>query len=157
MSELIGDYGEVTDLALLGSCDSTYLAVASNSPSVRIFELASGKLLESLIEHQDIVLCLSVSSDISTRSLILLSGSKDGFVALWNVQVCSSMGNHCCPKKIQRPCVQPILSNLWCSRCQVLIVKTRALGILPLNVKHASRPICLLLQLLHWVKRRTAD
>ncbi|KAK9461368.1 WD40-repeat-containing domain protein [Lipomyces oligophaga] len=80
---ILGNNGEVIDLAFVGPVNdegfSPYLALASNSPEVRILSTSS---LESsvLIGHTDIVICIDASSD----GLWLASAGKDNEARIWH-------------------------------------------------------------------------
>ena len=57
--QLIGNNDEVTDLRLIGPSDApTHLALATNSPAIRIFDIQTLNCTATLAGHADIVLVL---------------------------------------------------------------------------------------------------
>ena len=80
--QLIGFNDEITDVAFLGSAQpSEYVALATNSPLIRIYSTESfdARLLAG---HRDIVLSLATSSS----GRMLASGAKDNSARLWGQQ-----------------------------------------------------------------------
>ncbi|KAK9458306.1 WD40-repeat-containing domain protein [Dipodascopsis uninucleata] len=79
---LSGNNGEIIDLAYVGPQNelgiSKYLALATNSPDIRVLEIESQSttILEG---HTDIVICIDASID----GLWLASGGKDNVARLW--------------------------------------------------------------------------
>ncbi len=72
--------GQVEDVAF--SPDGKTLAVASREGSVQLWDVATGKLLETLKGHSSAVLSVAFSPDGRT----LASGGTDQTVRLWNVE-----------------------------------------------------------------------
>ncbi len=57
--QLIGNNDEVTDLRLLGSPEApTHLALATNSPAVRVFDIQTLNCTATLAGHTDTVLVM---------------------------------------------------------------------------------------------------
>ncbi|XP_067929652.1 transducin beta-like protein 3 [Watersipora subatra] len=77
--QYIGNNEEIMDVQLFGS-NEEFLALATNSTSVRVYGLADFDS-DLLHGHTDIVMCISVSND----GCLLLSGSKDNTAILWSV------------------------------------------------------------------------
>jgi WD40 repeat protein len=67
--------------ALAMSPDGKTLAAAGDDPTVRLWEVATGKSAAALRDHTDWVLCLAFSPD----GKLLASGGYDGLVRLWDV------------------------------------------------------------------------
>ncbi|KZT27711.1 U3 small nucleolar RNA-associated protein [Neolentinus lepideus HHB14362 ss-1] len=79
--QLIGFNDEIVDSAFLSPTPSTrdtYLALATNSSLIRVYDTAmlDARLLEG---HSEIVLCLDTSAD----GRVLVSGSKDRSARVW--------------------------------------------------------------------------
>lgn len=86
VKELIGSLGEITDLRILGNPGSAqYVAVATNSSVVRLYEAQTGGLAASLYGHSDVVLAMDVLQLDDSTSL-LVSGSKDMTFRIWRLQ-----------------------------------------------------------------------
>jgi len=77
----VGNNDEVLDLVLMGKT-STHLAVACNSPAIRLYNRTSWNCVLAT-GHTDTVLCLATCQDDTT---ILASGSKDNEVRVWRLE-----------------------------------------------------------------------
>lgn len=79
---LSGNNGEIIDLAFVGPVDesgiSGYLALATNSPEVRIVSVDT-QSLTILTGHSDIVICIDASFD----GIWLASAGKDNVARIW--------------------------------------------------------------------------
>eukprot|EP00898_Chlorokybus_atmophyticus_P008112 jgi/Chlat1/8301/Chrsp78S07720 len=82
--QLIGNNDDIIDMKFAGS-DDQYLAVATNSEQVRLYDATTHACMKSLPGHTDIVLSLDVCPAISSR-LRLATGSKDNTVRVWNAE-----------------------------------------------------------------------
>lgn len=89
---------EVTCLAL--SADSLHLITGSRDTSLKVWQLAGGKLAQVLVGHTDDVTCVSVS--VTNKSLVV-SGSKDANLICWDINT----GND----------VQTLSGHLGCVTC----------------------------------------
>ncbi|CAG0882194.1 unnamed protein product [Darwinula stevensoni] len=78
LRQYIGYADEILDVAFVGRGDE-WLAVASNSPDVKIYSLES-MTCRVLHGHKDIVLCLARPP---SKKHMLASGSKDGTFIIW--------------------------------------------------------------------------
>ena len=78
VKQLVGHIDEVLDIRLLGTKEQ-HMAVATNSPSIKIFEMSSLNCY-LLKGHTDIVLCLAT---FASNPQIMLSSSKDNAVRVW--------------------------------------------------------------------------
>ncbi len=65
------------------SPDGKTLAVASREGNVHLWDVATGKLLETLKGHSNSVRAVAFSPDGRT----LASGSRDQTIRLWNVEM----------------------------------------------------------------------
>lgn len=74
----MGSNDEVLDIKLLGN-EQTHMAVATNSPRIKIFELSTSNCY-FLTGHTDIVLALAV---FNTNPNLLVSSGKDNSVRVW--------------------------------------------------------------------------
>lgn len=84
---MVGDLGEVTDVRFLGPSHSpTHIAVATNSPAIRIFSISHSSCQAVLYGHTDIVLALDAKCD-GNGNARLASGGKDAFLRLWKIEV----------------------------------------------------------------------
>ncbi|KAH9814993.1 WD40-repeat-containing domain protein [Melampsora americana] len=80
--QIVGSHDEIIDTSLLNSPkgSATHLALATNSPVIRILSLgAEENHTELLTGHRDVVLCLTKSEDSSW----FVSGSKDKSARVW--------------------------------------------------------------------------
>ncbi|XP_014672367.1 PREDICTED: transducin beta-like protein 3 [Priapulus caudatus] len=77
--QFVGFNDEILDIKLMGAGES-HIAVATNSPNIKVFELATF-CCQVLKGHSDIVLALDVSNDGS----MLASSSKDNTLRLWEM------------------------------------------------------------------------
>jgi WD40 repeat protein len=66
--------------ALAMSPDGKLLASSGDDPTIQVWELETGKLVASLRDHTDWVLCLAFAPD----GKALASGGYDGLVRLWD-------------------------------------------------------------------------
>lgn len=87
---LVGYNEEILDMNFLGE-DEQYLAVATNLEQVRVYDLATMSCSYVLAGHTDIVVCLDTCLSSSGRTL-LVTGSKDNNVRLWDVGRKSCIG-----------------------------------------------------------------
>lgn len=81
---LVGYNEEILDLRFLGE-DEQYLAVATNLEQVRVYDVASMSCAYVLSGHTDIVVCLDTCISSTGRTLVV-TGSKDNSVRLWDVE-----------------------------------------------------------------------
>eukprot|EP00210_Caulerpa_lentillifera_P006480 g6192.t1 len=94
-SFLIGNLGEITDIAFLNKEEDSQFAISTNSPNVFIFSTLDLNCRKILSGHEDSVLCL-VSLFIGNE-VFLVSGSKDQTIRVWNVEtgaVLSTVKSH---------------------------------------------------------------
>lgn len=87
---LVGYNEEIVDMKFLGD-DEQFLAVATNTEQVRVYDLASMSCDYVLTGHTEIVLCVDTCVSSSGRTLIV-SGSKDKSVRLWDSESKSCLG-----------------------------------------------------------------
>ncbi|XP_074565205.1 protein TORMOZ EMBRYO DEFECTIVE-like [Curcuma longa] len=80
---LVGYNEEILDMRFLGD-DEQYLAVATNLEQVRVYEVASMSCAYVLAGHTEIVVCIDTC--ISTGKTMVVTGSKDNSVRLWDVE-----------------------------------------------------------------------
>ncbi|KAJ3693328.1 hypothetical protein LUZ60_008808 [Juncus effusus] len=66
---------------LVSNSEGTFLIGGGSSGSIYLWEVASGKLINKWQAHYRAVTCLSISNDES----LLISGSDDGGVRVWNL------------------------------------------------------------------------
>ncbi|XP_024179568.1 transducin beta-like protein 3 isoform X1 [Rosa chinensis] len=78
---LVGNNGEILDMKFLGD-EEQFIAVATNTEQVRVFDVASMSCSHVLAGHTEIVMCLDTCVSSSGRTLIV-TGSKDNSVRLW--------------------------------------------------------------------------
>ncbi|EGG10549.1 uncharacterized protein MELLADRAFT_33719, partial [Melampsora larici-populina 98AG31] len=80
--QIVGSHDEIIDTSLLNSSSgtATHLALATNSPVIRILSLGPEENHTELLSgHNDVVLCLTKSED----STWFVSGSKDKTARVW--------------------------------------------------------------------------
>lgn len=89
---LVGFNEEIVDMKFL-DVEENYLAVATNTEQVRVYDLSSMSCSYVLSGHTDIVLCLDACMLTSQRTL-LVTGSKDNSARLWDssTQRCIGLG-----------------------------------------------------------------
>ena len=86
LRQLVGHNEEVLDIQLIGEKQS-HIAVATNSPKIKVFELATSNCF-ILLGHNDIVLSLSV---FAQNPNLMVSSSKDNSIRVWQFNPdCSS-------------------------------------------------------------------
>ncbi|CAG2173320.1 unnamed protein product, partial [Oppiella nova] len=78
VKQFVGHMDEVLDIAILGA-NETHIAIATNSPNIKIFELNSLNCY-LLKGHTDIVLALETYPSDPT---LLVSSSKDNVIRVW--------------------------------------------------------------------------
>ncbi|KAL3837949.1 hypothetical protein ACJIZ3_022540 [Penstemon smallii] len=83
-TRLIGYNEEIADMKFLGE-EEQFLAVATSVEQVRVYDLASMSCSYVLAGHTDIVLCLDTCVS-SSGSTLIVTGSKDNSVRLWEPQ-----------------------------------------------------------------------
>ncbi|XP_042443628.1 transducin beta-like protein 3 [Zingiber officinale] len=81
---LVGYNEEILDMRFLGD-DEQYLAVATNLEQVRVYEVASMSCAYVLGGHTEIVVCIDTCIS-STGKTMVVTGSKDNSVRLWDVE-----------------------------------------------------------------------
>ncbi|XP_072988874.1 protein TORMOZ EMBRYO DEFECTIVE [Typha latifolia] len=81
---LVGYNEEILDMKFLGE-EEQYLAVATNLEQVRVYDLASMSCAYVLAGHTEIVVCLDTCVSSSGRTIVV-TGSKDNSVRLWDVE-----------------------------------------------------------------------
>ncbi|PKA58862.1 Dynein assembly factor with WDR repeat domains 1 [Apostasia shenzhenica] len=81
---LVGYHEQILDLTFLSEEDQ-YLAVATNSEQVCVYDLAAMSCSYVLTGHAGIVLCLDSCRSSSGRSL-MVTGSRDHHVRLWDAE-----------------------------------------------------------------------
>ncbi|XP_057970053.1 protein TORMOZ EMBRYO DEFECTIVE [Malania oleifera] len=86
----IGYNEQIVDMKFLGDGEE-FLAVATNHEQVQVYDLASMSCSYVLAGHTDIVLCLDTCVSSSGRKLIV-TGSKDNSVRLWDMENRSCIG-----------------------------------------------------------------
>ncbi|PON77530.1 Guanine nucleotide-binding protein, beta subunit [Parasponia andersonii] len=79
---LVGYNEEIVDMKFLGA-EEQFLAVATNTEQVRVYDLASMSCNYVLAGHTETVLCVDTCVSSSGRTLII-TGSKDKSVRLWD-------------------------------------------------------------------------
>ena len=77
--QLIGQNDDILDIQLIGD-EEAHIAVATNSPKIKVFELATSNCF-LLLGHTDIVLCLDV---FAHNPNLMISSSKDNSVRVWH-------------------------------------------------------------------------
>ncbi|MCL7032405.1 hypothetical protein MKW94_026349 [Papaver nudicaule] len=87
---LVGYNEEVVDMKFLGD-DEKFLAVATNTEQVGVYDLASMSCSYVLTGHSDIVLSLDTCISSSGETLVE-TGSKDNSVRLWENKSCVGIG-----------------------------------------------------------------
>ncbi|KAK6936527.1 WD40 repeat [Dillenia turbinata] len=87
---LVGYNEEIVDMKFLGE-EEQYLAVATNLEQVRVYDLASMSCSYVLAGHTEIVLCLDTCLS-SSGEVLIVTGSKDNSVRLWNSESKSCIG-----------------------------------------------------------------
>ncbi|KAJ1702869.1 hypothetical protein LUZ63_002648 [Rhynchospora breviuscula] len=87
---LVGYNEEILDMRFIGE-DEKYLAVATNLEQVRVYDVATMSCVYVLSGHTEIVVCLDTCVASSGRSL-LVTGSKDNTVRLWDTESRSCLG-----------------------------------------------------------------
>ncbi|XP_061944570.1 protein TORMOZ EMBRYO DEFECTIVE-like [Populus nigra] len=87
---LVGYNEEILDMRFLGE-EEKFLAVATNLEQVQVYELESMSCSYVLAGHTEIVLCLDTCVSSSGRPL-LVTGSKDNSVRLWNSESINCIG-----------------------------------------------------------------
>lgn len=60
--------------------DSTYVITGGEDCSCKIWELATGKLIQVLMEHEAAITCIAAPANNS----MVISGSRDKLVLVWN-------------------------------------------------------------------------
>lgn len=86
LRQLVGHIDEVLDVKLIGA-QQTHIAVATNSPKIKVFELATSSC-SILLGHSDIVLNLAV---FAQNASLMVSSSKDNSIRVWKFsEDCSS-------------------------------------------------------------------
>ena len=78
LRQLVGHIDEVLDVKLIGE-QQTHIAVATNSPKIKVFELSTSNC-SILLGHSDIVLNLTV---FAQNPYLMASSSKDNSVRVW--------------------------------------------------------------------------
>lgn len=78
LRQLVGHNDEVLDIQLIGR-EQTHIAVATNSPKIKVFHLATSNCF-ILLGHSDIVLSLSV---FAQNPHLMVSSSKDNCIRVW--------------------------------------------------------------------------
>ena len=94
--QLVGNLDEVTDVRLLTPHDAdspSSVAVATNSPDVMLFDLATLSCAHTLRGHADIVLALEAAQGAVSASgqALLASGGKDAQVGAMWAPACTCM------------------------------------------------------------------
>ncbi|KAG0460503.1 hypothetical protein HPP92_020800 [Vanilla planifolia] len=87
---LVGHIEQILDMVFLGD-EEQYLGVATNSDQVQVYDLASTSCSYVLSGHAGIVLCLDSCRSSSGR-LLLITGSRDHHVRLWDAERRSCLG-----------------------------------------------------------------
>ncbi|CAK0748051.1 hypothetical protein CVIRNUC_001810 [Coccomyxa viridis] len=92
--QLMGNIDEVTDLRLIGPLEApSHLALASNSPAMRVFDLQTLNCTATLAGHTDTVLVLDATCT-KGGATVLASGAKDNKIRLWTPSgACLAVGN----------------------------------------------------------------
>ncbi|KAJ3707032.1 hypothetical protein LUZ61_010737 [Rhynchospora tenuis] len=87
---LVGYNEEILDMRFIGE-DEKYLAVATNLEQVRVYDVATMSCEYVLSGHTEIVVCLDTCVASSGHTL-LVTGSKDNTVRLWDTESRSCLG-----------------------------------------------------------------
>lgn len=87
---LVGYNEEIADMKFLGDEDQ-FLAVSTSVEQVRVYDLTSMSCSYVLAGHTDVILCLDTCVSSSGRTLIV-TGSKDNTVRLWDCQSKACVG-----------------------------------------------------------------
>ncbi|KAM6586439.1 hypothetical protein CsatA_009044 [Cannabis sativa] len=88
---LVGYNEEIVDMKFLGN-EEKYLAVASNTEQVRVYDLASMSCHYVLVGHTETILSLDTCVSSSGQTLIV-TGSKDKSVRLWDSETGRCLGD----------------------------------------------------------------
>ncbi|PHT87692.1 hypothetical protein T459_09798 [Capsicum annuum] len=86
----VGHNEEIADMKFLGA-EEQFLAVSTSVEQVRVYDLTSMSCSYVLAGHTDVVLCLDTCVSSSGRTLIV-TGSKDNTVRLWDCQSKACVG-----------------------------------------------------------------
>lgn len=76
---LLSDHSPPVITALAASRDGRFLAAAGDDHAIRIIDIAKGKTLRTLVDHDDWIQCLAFALDSQT----LYSSGNDGRVVRW--------------------------------------------------------------------------
>ncbi|MCD7457072.1 hypothetical protein HAX54_034058 [Datura stramonium] len=87
---LVGYNEEIADMKFLGD-EEQFLAVSTSVEQVRVYDLTSMSCSYVLAGHTDVILCLDTCVSSSGRTLIV-TGSKDNTVRLWDCQSKACVG-----------------------------------------------------------------
>eukprot|EP00850_Spirogloea_muscicola_P018245 SM000165S02206 [mRNA] locus=s165:102031:106956:- [translate_table: standard] len=82
--QLIGFLDEIVDLRFVGA-GNEYLAAATNSDQVRVYDLSELSCRQSLVGHSDTVLAIDASTS-NTGYALLATASKDHSVRVWDCE-----------------------------------------------------------------------
>ncbi|XP_016511982.2 protein TORMOZ EMBRYO DEFECTIVE [Nicotiana tabacum] len=86
----VGYNEEIADMKFLGD-EEQFLAVSTSVEQVRVYDLTSMSCSYVLAGHTDVILCLDSCVSSSGRTLIV-TGSKDNSVRLWDCQSKACVG-----------------------------------------------------------------
>lgn len=86
----VGYNEEIVDMKFLGD-EEQFLAVSTSVEQVRVYDLTSMSCSYVLAGHTDVILCLDTCVSSSGRTLIV-TGSKDNTVRLWDCQSKACVG-----------------------------------------------------------------
>ncbi|CAA7051573.1 unnamed protein product [Microthlaspi erraticum] len=87
---LVGNNEEIADMKFLGY-EEEFLAVATNLEEVRVYDVATMSCSYVLAGHEEVVLSLDTCVS-SSGNILVVTGSKDKTVRLWNATSKSCIG-----------------------------------------------------------------